>query len=102
MATSFVSSMISGATYKRTTHRAKSLTVLLIFRCGRFGIRRRALGTWQDPPVYAIVARDQQVIHIRCAEPPTADPNKYRDDCSTRTCPSKMPMHCIPSTQPKA
>ena len=28
MATSFVSSMISGATYKRTTHRAKLLTVL--------------------------------------------------------------------------
>jgi len=29
------------------------------------------LGTWQDPPVYAIVARDQHAIHIRCAEPPT-------------------------------
>ena len=38
------------------------------------------LGTWQDPPVYAIVARDQQVIHFRCAEPPTANPNKYRDE----------------------
>jgi hypothetical protein len=38
------------------------------------------LGTWQDPPVYAIVARDQQVIHFRCAEPPTASPNKYRDE----------------------
>ena len=30
------------------------------------------LGTWQDPPVYAIVARDQQVIHFRCAEPPNS------------------------------
>ena len=38
------------------------------------------LGTWQDPPVYAIVARDQQVIHFRCAEPPTANPKKYRDE----------------------
>ncbi len=38
------------------------------------------LGTWLDPPVYAIVARDQQVIHFRCAAPPTANPNKYRDE----------------------
>jgi uncharacterized glyoxalase superfamily protein PhnB len=38
------------------------------------------LGTWQDPPVYAIVARDQQAIHFRCAEAPTANPNKYRDE----------------------
>jgi len=37
-------------------------------------------GTWQDPPVYAIVARYQQVIHFRCAEPPTANPNKYPDE----------------------
>ena len=29
------------------------------------------LGTWMDPPVYAIVARDHQAIHFRCAEPPT-------------------------------
>jgi uncharacterized glyoxalase superfamily protein PhnB len=34
----------------------------------------------EDPPVYAIVARDQQAIHFRCAEPPTANPNKYRDE----------------------
>jgi hypothetical protein len=60
------------------------------------------LGTWQDPPVYAIVARDRQVIHFRCAEPPTANPNKYRDDCSTHTCSSRMPTHFMPSTQPKA
>src|SRR5438477_1924897 len=38
------------------------------------------LGTWQDPPVYAIVARDQQAIHFRCAEPPTANPDKYQDE----------------------
>jgi uncharacterized glyoxalase superfamily protein PhnB len=38
------------------------------------------LGTWHDPPVYAIVARDGQAIHFRCAEPPKANPNKYRDE----------------------
>lgn len=38
------------------------------------------LGKWQDPPVYAIVARDRQAIHFRCAEPPTANPNKYPDE----------------------
>lgn len=40
----------------------------------------QCLGTWQDPPVYAIVARDQRAIHFRCAEPPTANPNKYSDE----------------------
>jgi uncharacterized glyoxalase superfamily protein PhnB len=38
------------------------------------------LGTWQDPPVYAIVARDQHAIHFRCAPPPTANPEKYTDE----------------------
>jgi uncharacterized glyoxalase superfamily protein PhnB len=38
------------------------------------------LGRWQDPPVYATVARDQQAIHFRCAAPPTANPNKYSDE----------------------
>ena len=40
----------------------------------------KCLGTWEDPPVYAIVARDQQAIHFRCAEPPTANPGKYSDE----------------------
>jgi catechol 2,3-dioxygenase-like lactoylglutathione lyase family enzyme len=40
----------------------------------------RCLGKWQDPPVYAIVARDQQVIHFRCAPPPTANPDKYSEE----------------------
>ena len=38
------------------------------------------LGTWQDPPVYAIVARDHQRIHFRCAEAPTPNPDKYADE----------------------
>jgi uncharacterized glyoxalase superfamily protein PhnB len=38
------------------------------------------VGTWQDPPVYAIVARDEHRIHFRCAEPPAANPDKYDDE----------------------
>jgi uncharacterized glyoxalase superfamily protein PhnB len=38
------------------------------------------VGTWQDPPVYAIVARDEHRIHFRCADPPTPNPEKYDDE----------------------
>ncbi len=38
------------------------------------------LGTWMDPPVYAIVARDRQAIHFRCAAPPTPNPDKYEEE----------------------
>jgi uncharacterized glyoxalase superfamily protein PhnB len=38
------------------------------------------LGTWQDPPLYAIVARDQHAIHFRRAAPPKANPNKYSEE----------------------
>jgi catechol 2,3-dioxygenase-like lactoylglutathione lyase family enzyme len=38
------------------------------------------VGTWQNPPVYAIVVRDQHAIHFRCAEPPKANPDKYADE----------------------
>lgn len=40
----------------------------------------KCLSTWLDPPVYAIVVRDQHAIHFRCAEPPTANPDKYADE----------------------
>jgi len=40
----------------------------------------KCFGTWQNPPVYAIVVRDQHAIHFRCAEPPQANPNKYSDE----------------------
>jgi uncharacterized glyoxalase superfamily protein PhnB len=39
-----------------------------------------SLGTWLDPPVYAIVARDQHAIHFRRAEPPIANPYKYPEE----------------------
>jgi len=38
------------------------------------------LGTWMDPPVYAIVARDEHAIHFRCAAPPTPNAGKYADE----------------------
>jgi uncharacterized glyoxalase superfamily protein PhnB len=38
------------------------------------------LSQWQDPPVYAIVARDGQPIHFRCSAPPTANPEKYEQE----------------------
>jgi len=37
----------------------------------------KCLGTWHDPPVYAIVARDDHRIHFRLAAPPTPNPDKY-------------------------
>jgi uncharacterized glyoxalase superfamily protein PhnB len=38
------------------------------------------VSTWQEPPVYAIVARDGNAIHFRCAEPPKDNPDKYADE----------------------
>ena len=38
------------------------------------------VGTWDDPPVYAIVARDEHRIHFRFAEPPKQNPDKYADE----------------------
>ena len=38
------------------------------------------LSTWENPPLYAIVARNQQRINFRLAEPPTANPDKYADE----------------------
>ena len=38
------------------------------------------VGTWHDPPVYAIVARDAHRIHFRLAEPPAPNPDKYADE----------------------
>ncbi len=38
------------------------------------------VGTWQDPPVYAIVVRDGQAIHFRCAAPPTPQAGKVVEE----------------------
>ena len=40
----------------------------------------KSLGTWQDPPVYGIVARDGHAIHFRCAEPLLTNPDKDREE----------------------
>ena len=54
------------------------MPVTLAFYRDQLGFR--CLGTWLDPPVYAIVARNQQAIHFRSAEPPAATANKYADE----------------------
>ncbi len=38
------------------------------------------LGTWQDPPVYAIIARDEHAIHFRCADPCPITSDKYDEE----------------------
>lgn len=38
------------------------------------------VGKFGDPPFYAIVARDGQVIHFRCFEPPTPNAEKYSEE----------------------
>jgi uncharacterized glyoxalase superfamily protein PhnB len=38
------------------------------------------LGTWGDPPVYAIIARDERRIHFRLADSPAPNPDKYADE----------------------
>jgi uncharacterized glyoxalase superfamily protein PhnB len=40
----------------------------------------QCVSAWQDPPVYAILARDEHAIHFRCAAPPTPNPAKYEDE----------------------
>jgi uncharacterized glyoxalase superfamily protein PhnB len=55
-----------------------NIPATLAYYTGKLGFECQ--GTWLDPPVYAIVARDQQAIHFRCAEPPTANPDKYADE----------------------
>lgn len=40
----------------------------------------RCVSQWMDPPVYAIVARDDHAFHFRCATPPAANPDKYEEE----------------------
>ncbi|HLK03614.1 MAG TPA: VOC family protein [Candidatus Acidoferrum sp.] len=62
----------------------RNIPATLAYYTGKLGFI--CLGTWptasslNEPPEYAIVARDHQVIHFRCAEPPTANPDKYADE----------------------
>jgi hypothetical protein len=58
------------------------------------------LGTWQDPPVYAIVARDLRAIHFRCAEPPTPNPDKYADDLPLKPAAGVTSPHGCPRFAP--
>ena len=57
---------------------SRDIPATLAYYQDRLGFE--CLGSWQDPPVYAIVARDQKQIHFRCAEPPAARPDKYDEE----------------------
>ncbi|MEZ5290027.1 MAG: VOC family protein [Vicinamibacterales bacterium] len=57
---------------------SENLTATLAYYRDALGFE--CLGTWLDPPVYAIVARDGAPIHFRCAPPPAAQPDKYDDE----------------------
>jgi len=56
------------------------------------------LGTWQDPPAYAIVARDLRAIHFPCAEPPTPNPDKYADDLPLKPAAGVTSPHGCPGS----
>lgn len=56
----------------------RNIPATLAYYTDKLGFR--CSGTWQDPPVYAIVVRDQHAIHFRCAEPPIPNPDKYPDE----------------------
>ena len=56
----------------------RDIPVTLAYYKDRLGFA--CVGLWQDPPVYAIVARDHRAIHFRCANPPIANPEKYADE----------------------
>ena len=55
-----------------------NLTSTLAYYADTLGFA--CVGTWRDPPVYAIVARDGHRIHFRCAAPPAPNPDKYDDE----------------------
>jgi uncharacterized glyoxalase superfamily protein PhnB len=56
----------------------RDIPVTLTYYKDKLGFE--CVGVWQDPPVYAIVARDHRAIHFRCADPPAANPDKYADE----------------------
>jgi len=58
------------------------------------------VGTWDDPPVYAIVARDEHRIHFRLADPPRPNPDKYDDELLDATCSSRTLTRSTPSIAP--
>ena len=54
------------------------MRVTLIYYSDKLGFY--CVSTWQDPLVYAIVARDEHRIHFRLADAPKANPDKYADE----------------------
>ena len=67
-------------TMRMFTMRMFTMDIPGTLACYKDRLGFECLGMWQDPPVYAILARDRHAIHFRCAEPPTANPDKYEDE----------------------
>jgi catechol 2,3-dioxygenase-like lactoylglutathione lyase family enzyme len=57
---------------------ATDMAATLAYYAGKLGFV--CVSTWQDPPVYAIVSRDEHNIHFRCAAAPTPNARKYDDE----------------------
>ena len=55
-----------------------AMAATLAYSTDTFGFE--CVGTWFDPPVYAIVERDGHRIHFRLANPPTPNPDNYADE----------------------
>jgi uncharacterized glyoxalase superfamily protein PhnB len=68
------------AMIRQITHQffTTDLAATLVYYRDKLGFE--CLGTWHDPPVYAIVSRDEHRIHFRLAEPPESTPDKYADE----------------------
>ena len=60
------------------------MRVTLLYYSDKLGFD--CVSTWQDPPVYAIVARDEHRIHFRCADAPI--PKSTTTSYSTPMCSS--------------
>ena len=56
----------------------EDIPATLAYYQGKLGFA--CLGTWQDPPVYAIIGRDGHRIHFRSAAAPRPSADKYDDE----------------------
>ena len=77
----------------RTSFHHRHIPGTIAYYRDRFGFE--CLRTWRAPPVYAIVGRNRQAIHFRCAALATTRPNSMRTNCSTHTSMSKIQMRCM-------
>jgi len=58
------------------------------------------VGTWDDPPVYGIVPRDEHRIHFRLADPPKPNPTNTPTSSANRRITS-ITQAAFPNTRKK-